>query len=85
MQTQSLEAYRKGANFTLEQLAVKLGMAPTNKGRLSRIENGEPAPLRLALKIHALSAGAVPAETLVSPEDRTLLRLVASLRPTASP
>ncbi len=70
----SLAAFRLERSVTLEQLALGLGLAVNSKGHLSRIENGEPAGLRLALKIHRFSAGVVSAEDLVNDEDRGLLR-----------
>lgn len=81
---QSLVEFRKAANLTLEQFAVSLGLSGSSKGHLSRIENGERAPLRLALKIQRATKGAVPATSLVSDDDRDLL-VAAPITPQTRP
>lgn len=68
-----LTAFRESKSLTLEQLGLQLGLSANGKGHLSRIENGEPAGIRLALKIHRYTAGVVSAEDLVNDEDRGLL------------
>lgn len=73
----SLALTRKSRELTLEQMAAELGLR--SKGYLSRLETGGAAggayaPLRLALQIERWSAGEVPAESLLSPEDAQLLR-----------
>ena len=78
----TLAEYRRTCPITLEACAVELGLKPSTKGFLSRIENGEvPAPMRLALQIQAWSKGAVSARDLVSPEDRQLLDDAAAATP----
>jgi transcriptional regulator with XRE-family HTH domain len=65
---------RKARGLTLEQLAVELGLKPSSKGFLSRIENGEEAcPLRLALGIERWSNGEVLAAEIVTDDDAALL------------
>ena len=67
-----IESFRRSKGWTLEQFAEEVGLG--SKGYLSRIERGvDVCPLRLALKIEALSEGAVPADGLVAPSDRELL------------
>ena len=67
---------RERRRLSQEQLAAELGKS---KSYVSMLETGGAnggvyAPLRLALQIELWSAGAVPAESLLSPEDAQLLR-----------
>lgn len=78
---QTLPEFRAANALTLEGLALAIGLSANAKGHLSRIENGEPAPLRLALRIQQFTAGAVPADSLVSDEDRALLAIAAKGAP----
>lgn len=67
-----LISFRKSRGLSQEQAANELGLG--SKGYISSIESGTwRCPLKLALKIERWSDGAVPADGLVSDEDRALL------------
>ena len=69
----SLTQVRERRGLSLDGLAAELGTK--SKGYLSRLETGaERASFRTALKIQLWSAGEVPAESLLSPDDAQLLR-----------
>lgn len=68
-----LASFRKGRDLSQQQVADALGIR--SKSYISALETGaETASLRLALQIEDWSEGKVPAETLLDPADRELLR-----------
>ena len=69
-----LAEFRIRRGLSLEQCATQLGLKPTSKGHLSRLENGQlPFPIKLALQIEAWSAGEVRAVELLKDDDARLL------------
>jgi transcriptional regulator with XRE-family HTH domain len=70
----TLAQYRALKKLTLGDMADQLDVK--SKGYLSRVVNGEPCSIDLALRIEGWSEGAVAAESVVSPADRDLLRRI---------
>jgi transcriptional regulator with XRE-family HTH domain len=71
---------RKGEGLSLAQLATAVGLRDASAGHLSRIENGRPASIRLALTIERWSQRRVDALDLVASEDAELLRMFVADR-----
>jgi transcriptional regulator with XRE-family HTH domain len=80
----SLAAWRRREGVTLEDLAGRLRLRRTSAGHLSRIENGSPASIPLALRLEAETAGEVSADSLLTDDDAALLashRRLAAVQP----
>jgi transcriptional regulator with XRE-family HTH domain len=78
-----LASFRKSRGLSQEQCASELDLQ--SKGYISSLESGAAAaPLRVALRVHRWSAGQVPADSLVSPEDAELLQAYRAMRPEAA-
>jgi transcriptional regulator with XRE-family HTH domain len=74
-----LAEYRRANNLSLEDCAVALGLKPSTKGFLSRIENGEEHfSIRLALRAQAWSRGELQVLELISEDDRKLFQDAAA-------
>ncbi len=69
----SLAQYRAHRGVSLEQAALEIGLSRKSRGHLSRIENGAPASIGLALRIEGWSNGVVPAATIVSEKNAAAL------------
>lgn len=60
-----LAKYRAERDLTLAEMAVELGLKPSNRGWLSEIENGKKdASVRVAIRIERWSGGRVTADSV---------------------
>lgn len=68
-------SYRESLGLSQDEAAAEVGLGSGSKGYFSRIERGlERCPLRLALRFERWSGGKIPAESLVTEDDRELLK-----------
>jgi transcriptional regulator with XRE-family HTH domain len=77
-----LGEFRKAEGLSLAQVAAAVGLRDSSKSSLSRIENGRPASIKLALTIERWSRQRVDALDLVAADDAELLRCFAAARVT---